>query len=172
MNGHQGFDRYFYVSYSPPPPPAGVVAAEMWLMLEDGGRYQDAAEDERHHLLVEASLRAFADRGRWMLDNEGSLRRPQELVSKDRVRSLMADYRPDRHRPALGPLTALPLENPAATSFVVVDREGSAVACTVTMNNLFGNGQIARGTGRSLASSAVSTVIASTSSSNSSEKLR
>lgn len=139
------------VHFSPPPPPAGAVAAEMWLMLEDGGRYRDAAENERHHLLAEASLRAFADRGRWMGDDEGSRLKPQELVSPDRVRSLMADYRPDRHRPAPAPLPAPRLENPAATSFVVVDREGSAVACTVTMNNLFGNGQIARGTGIFLA---------------------
>ena len=139
------------VHFSPPPPPAGAVAAEMWLMLEDDERYRDAAEDERHHLLAEASLRAFADRGRWMLDDEGSRLRPQELVSPDRVRSVMADYRPNRHRPAPTPLPAPRLENPAATSFVVVDREGSAVACSVTMNNLFGNGQIARGTGIFLA---------------------
>ena len=139
------------VHFSPPPPPAGAVAAEMWLMLEDGGRYRDAAEDERHHLLAEASLRAFADRSRWMIDDEGSHLAPQDLVSTDRVRSLMADYRPDRHRQAPGTLPVPPLENPAATSFVVVDREGSAVACSVTMNNLFGNGQIARGTGIFLA---------------------
>ena len=137
------------VHFTPPPPPAGAVAAEMWLMLEDGERYQDASEDERHHLLAEVSLRAFADRDRWMLDDEGSRLRPRELVSQDRVRSLMAGYRADRHQPV--PVPAPRLENPAATSFVVVDRDGSAVACSVTMNNLFGNGQIARGTGIFLA---------------------
>jgi len=36
---------------------------------------------------------------------------------------------------------------PASTSFVVVDRKGGAVACALTMDNLFGTGRIAPGTG-------------------------
>jgi gamma-glutamyltranspeptidase/glutathione hydrolase len=36
---------------------------------------------------------------------------------------------------------------PASTALTVVDREGGAVACAFTMNNLFGTGRIAPGTG-------------------------
>ena len=42
-----------------------------------------------------------------------------------------------------GTLPALP----ASTSFAVVDRRGAAVACALTMENLFGTGRIAPGTG-------------------------
>ncbi len=36
---------------------------------------------------------------------------------------------------------------PASTSFAVVDRRGAAVACALTMENLFGTGRVAPGTG-------------------------
>jgi gamma-glutamyltranspeptidase/glutathione hydrolase len=42
---------------------------------------------------------------------------------------------------------------PASTSFVVVDRKGGAVACSLTLNNLFGTGRVAPGTGILLAAS-------------------
>ncbi len=48
-----------------------------------------------------------------------------------------------------GTLPALP----ASTSFVVVDRKGDAVACSITMDNLFGTGRVAPGTGIVLAAS-------------------
>jgi gamma-glutamyltranspeptidase/glutathione hydrolase len=49
------------------------------------------------------------------------------------------------------PATLPPL--PASTGFVTVDPEGRAVACALTMNNLFGNGRIAPGTGVVMAAS-------------------
>ena len=52
-------------------------------------------------------------------------------------------------RSVSGSLPALP----ASTSFVVVDRKGEAVACALTMDNLFGTGRIAPGTGIMLAAS-------------------
>ncbi len=42
---------------------------------------------------------------------------------------------------------------PASTSFVVVDRHGGAVACALSMDNLFGTGRVAAGTGILLAAS-------------------
>jgi gamma-glutamyltranspeptidase / glutathione hydrolase len=45
------------------------------------------------------------------------------------------------------------LENPSAATFVAVDRDGSAAACGVTLNSLFGTGRVAGGTGVVLAAS-------------------
>ena len=137
-------------AYFPPPPAAaGSVAAQMWALLTRDDAYDDTEDGERPHLFVETALRAFADRGRWMGDDGMSRVAAGDLTSKARLDALMATYRPDRHVSAaqLDPAPVLRLENPAATSFVVLDRQGSAVACALTMNNLFGNGRVAPGTG-------------------------
>ena len=121
----------------------------MWALLTRDDGYDDSDIDERSHLFVEAALRAFADRGRWMNDDGSSRVVPGDLTSKARLNALMATFRSDRHVPAaqLDPAPVQRLENPAATSFVVLDRHGSAVTCALTMNNLFGNGRVAPGTG-------------------------
>ncbi len=51
-----------------------------------------------------------------------------------------------------GSLPALP----ASTSFATLDRDGNAVVCALSMNNLFGTGRIAAGTGVLLAASPAS----------------
>jgi gamma-glutamyltranspeptidase/glutathione hydrolase len=48
-----------------------------------------------------------------------------------------------------GTLPALP----ASTTFATLDRKGNAVVCALTMNNLFGTGRVAAGTGMLLAAS-------------------
>jgi len=44
-------------------------------------------------------------------------------------------------------------ELPASTSFVTIDKDGGAVACALTMDNLFGTGRVVPGTGIVLAAS-------------------
>ena len=52
----------------------------------------------------------------------------------------------------VAPLRALP----ASTTFATLDRDGDAVVCAVTMDNLFGTGRVAPGTGVVLAASPAS----------------
>ena len=136
------------LNFAPPPSAAGVVAAEIWLMLA-GDQYKSAKDAERAHLFAEASMRAFADRASWFADGGGAAADVKTLASEAHAKELMASFSATQHTPAgdlKPPPVAMP-ENPAATSFVVVDREGSAVACALTMNNLFGLGRVVRGTG-------------------------
>jgi len=76
-----------------------------------------------------------------------------ELASGSRLKSLMASYRSDRHVPVADANAGSvePLETPVATGFVVVDYLGRAVACTPTMNALFGTGRVVPGMGILLA---------------------
>lgn len=139
--------------FPPPPAAAGGVAAQMVAMLARGDAFEDADENGRRHLLAETAMRTFGDRGRWLGDDGLATGDPAAILAKDHVEALMDGYSDQRHTPA----ASLPhpperrVENPAATSFVVIDPDGDAVACALTMNGLFGTGRIAEGTGILLA---------------------
>jgi gamma-glutamyltranspeptidase / glutathione hydrolase len=62
-----------------------------------------------------------------------------------------ADQRLDLLAREQGAAMASQPENPSAATFVAVDRDGSAAACAVTLNSLFGTGRVAGGTGIVLA---------------------
>lgn len=139
--------------FAPPPAAAGAVAAGMWAQLAESGRYRGNDPVLRAHAVAESAMRAYADRGQWMAP-DGSSRVPTaELAAAARVSQMMAGWRDDRHTPA-AELKPPPVDRPeaaGATAFVAVDRTGSAVACAVTLNNLFGTGRVAEGTGMLLA---------------------
>jgi len=139
--------------YFPSPPAvAGVLEAQMWSMAAP--RWKDASANERPHLYAQAELRAWLDRQRWLAGDFKVSPPPPELIDKNRIKTLMASYQPGaRTLPqGLQPRSPGP-DAAAASSFVVVDRTGSAVSCTVTPYDLFGAGHVASGTGVVLAAS-------------------
>ncbi|MEE8189433.1 MAG: gamma-glutamyltransferase [Kiloniellales bacterium] len=142
-----------YVAYfAPPRATGGVVAAQLWRMLTDIESYEGNGGDWPH-LFAEASLRAHADRGGWM-QRDGSSREPlPALVDEDRLERLLADYGPERHTPAasLSPAPEEISSRAYSAGFVVGDQWSNAVACSFTMNRLFGSGRIAESTGILLA---------------------
>jgi gamma-glutamyltranspeptidase/glutathione hydrolase len=142
------------VHFSPPPASAGTVAAVMLDILANKGLYLDADGDvERLHALAEASMLSYADRSRWMLDSGETRWSTQELSDLTRLESDLRKFSFRAHMPSSS-LSHMPVrhaENPSGTSFVTVDKDGGAVACSLTMNNLFGTGRIAPGTGIVLA---------------------
>ena len=133
----------------PPPPMAGAVAGQMWAMLVGRDRFADAAAGDRDTVLADAALRAFAEADRLGLDRpEATLPGdPQAIVAQARIEPLMAGAAPRTVRPGGAPRA----ENPSAAGLIAVDADGQAVACSVTLNNLFGTGRMAEGTGIVLA---------------------
>jgi gamma-glutamyltranspeptidase / glutathione hydrolase len=135
--------------FAPPPPAGGVIAGQMWAMLVRDNRFDKAPPTDRDALLVSAAGRAFADRQRWATGSAADL---QSLVSSARVDALLGGNNnrvPSRAVAARQPA----MENPAAATFVAIDGQGTAVACAVTLNSLFGTGRVAGDTGIVLASS-------------------
>jgi gamma-glutamyltranspeptidase/glutathione hydrolase len=131
-----------------PPSPAGITAAQIWAALWRDGGWRSARGRERHHLLAEISKRAYADAGRafhskGVGDSDGPA-----LVSRPRIRQILAGYQEDRAMPVPGGTTLGPApRDQASASVVAADRHGQAVACTFTMNGLFGAVREAPGTG-------------------------
>lgn len=130
--------------FSAPPGAGGVLAAQLYVMLSE---VEDLGGEEAlpaQHLFAEASAEAYRLRATW-LNQSFSL---EQIASEDAVSSF--DFNDAQHRP-VGQLASL-VEPAGGTGFVTADETGTVVACSVTMNELFGSGRMASGTGIVLAS--------------------
>jgi len=141
------------VHFAPPPAMAGLVEAQLFSLLQLGGRYDGAGEAEKAHVVADSQMRTFADRGRWLSDTGDIVGNPDELIAPGHIEKLGQSYSEDRKTPvaAVNGRLAGRQENTSGTGFVAIDDSGGAVACAVTMNNLFGTGRIAGNTGILLA---------------------
>ena len=110
-------------AFLPPPADGGLAAAAAFRVLQGPSGSLQAAQD-----------RALAVAAAWRAQAGGQPADPAALLA------------------ASVPAASLP-PLPASTSLVTLDRDGRAVACAFTMNNLFGTGRIAPGTGVLLAAS-------------------
>jgi len=129
----------------PPPSSGGIVLAQTLAILDH--RNSDLAplvSARAHnsapyiHLLAEVFKTSFADRARWMGDPDFVDVPTRQLLDGDYLRT-MADAIDLKHtRP---PETyGTPLPDDAGTSHLcVVDARGNAVACTETINLIFGS---------------------------------
>ena len=123
------------VHTTPVPIVGGVIAGQIWAMNLDEGRVLEIDQDERPHLFAEAASRAYLDRG-------NAAARP---LSDFRAHTLMRSYRSGEHTPlVVKGIPPVDIDNPelGTTSFVAADREGSAVACTLTMGRELGAGKL------------------------------
>ena len=127
----------------------GLTTLSMWSMLIAGDRYEDANGDERPHLLAEASMRASLMRTGYAETNSGEVSEKTASFDREAAVKKMKSYQSQGHVPTadLAPDAEEHRENPSGMGVAVVDGDGSSVACNVTLNNLFGIGRIAPGTG-------------------------
>jgi len=141
--------NYKIAHFAPPAAAGGVVGAQMWSMLAQYDDFDDADETLKAHLLAEVAMRSYGDRSQWVMPTGHSKVDYKQLVSEEHINKLMSSMSEQRHQSAqtLSHAPQTTPETPSALSLVAVDRFGSAVSCNVTMNNAFGVGRIAAGTG-------------------------
>ena len=131
--------------FTPPPAAGGLVAAQLWQLLNEEAGLAEAGSSARAHQFLEAAARAFADGGNWTAADGDAGTVSAALLADDHLESLWNGHDAGRHRPA--PPAAPVAAPPYGASFVVVDRWDNAVACSFTMNGLFGAYRTAAGTG-------------------------
>ncbi len=138
----------------PPPSSGGVLLIEMLNVLEgfdlSAAGYGSA---DAWHPMIEAMKFAFAERSRWLGDPDFFHVPVARLTGRAHADSLRARIRPDAAIPwRLAGAPPARADSAKAgrghtTHLSVVDRDGNAVAATLTVNLTFGSGLVAPGTG-------------------------
>jgi gamma-glutamyltranspeptidase/glutathione hydrolase len=134
----------------PPPSSGGIAVIEMLNMLEAYDLKAMGWHSAQYtHTLVEVMRRAFADRAKFLGDTD---------FVKVPVSALVDPKYAAERRRTIDPLRAsssreegagnpAPYESPDTTHFTIVDRHGNIVTNTYTLNDSYGSGVTARGTG-------------------------
>ncbi|WP_299623652.1 gamma-glutamyltransferase [Pelagibius sp.] len=145
--------RQWQVCGMPPPTSGGVAVLQMLSFLAPFDLAAlEPASPEAIHLVAEAGRLAFADRNRFLADNDfvevplEALLDPQYL--KERAALISPERSLGKAQPGLASQQAhSPAQlNPPSTSHLsVVDQEGNAVSMTASIESAFGSRLMARG---------------------------
>ena len=126
----------------------GPQQARLWRLLAENGELEDAARDERLHVIAEASVAAHASFARAAAQPGADLDNLDE-AALERLDQAFRAFDPNRARPVAAWLDGVaPIPSEASgTSLVAVDRTGGAAACGFTLYRPFGAARLLPGIG-------------------------
>jgi gamma-glutamyltranspeptidase/glutathione hydrolase len=134
----------------PPPSSGGIAMIEMLHMLEHYDIAATGWQSAKYlHLLTEVMRRAFADRAKFLGDPDFVKMPVSALTSAGfaEERRKTIDLEHASKYPDIGPGDPAPWESSNTTHFSIVDADGNMVSNTYTLNDWFGSGVTAKGTG-------------------------
>lgn len=146
---HGTYRGYDIISIAPPSS-GGIVMLEILNMLEAydlrSMKYNSAV---KYHVVAEAMRRAFADRAEFMGDPDFVDVPTEKLIDKKyaEARRAMIDMTKASTSVEISHGDPSLNEPTETTHFTIVDKDGTAVANTYTLNDLFGSKVTAKGTG-------------------------
>jgi gamma-glutamyltranspeptidase/glutathione hydrolase len=140
--------RGIRITAAPPPSSGGVALLEALNVLSAFDLAQ-AEPVAAKHLIIEAERRAYRDRAIYLGDPDFIDIPVKRLTSPDYAAGLAVAIRPDRVMPSqnLADAAAPPAQGDNTTHFSILDRQGNQVAATLSINQSFGSGFVAAGTG-------------------------
>ncbi len=130
--------RGYTIYTMPPPSGGGVTLAEILNVMEGYAPLPPFGSAELMHLQTEAMRRAYTDRNALLGDPDFVQMPLERLLSKQYAGSLRTEIDP-LHATPPATVSGGRSEGTETTHFSIVDAEGSAVACTTTLNNDFGS---------------------------------
>jgi gamma-glutamyltranspeptidase/glutathione hydrolase len=147
---------YDYETWTMPPPSSGgAVITEVLNAVERFSQLNPDLGQQTGswpHFLVEVMKHAFADRalglGDWDIDPDSAVHRAISRMTDSATATLIIDnFRPERTYPPEHYGTAALADDHGTSHYCVIDAEGRAVACTETINYVFGSYVMLPGTG-------------------------
>ncbi|HET9029937.1 MAG TPA: gamma-glutamyltransferase [Candidatus Aquilonibacter sp.] len=136
---------------APPPSSGGVTMCEILNIVSPYPFAQWGWHSVREaHYLAEAERRAYADRNAYLGDPSFVKNPIGQLLDPAYAAALRASIDPARATPSKDVKPGLHVavhENDDTTHYSIVDKDGNAVAVTYTINDWFGAGVVAPGTG-------------------------
>ena len=142
--------RGYEVITMPPPSSGGVALIEMLNMLEPMDLKGMGWHSSKYvHTVVEVMRRAFADRAQFLGDTDFVKVPVNGLISRQyaeqRAKSIDPAKATSSREIAAG--DPAPYESSETTHFTIVDDQGNVITNTYTLNDSFGSGVVAKGTG-------------------------
>jgi gamma-glutamyltranspeptidase/glutathione hydrolase len=145
--------RGYTIFSAPPPSSGGVTLCEILQILEGYDLHAMGFHSATEvHVLAEAMRHAYIDRNNRLGDPDFIENPVAELVSPAHAAEVRAAIAPEQATPTSAlkipeAAKALPHEGQQTTQYSVVDAAGNAASVTYTLNNWFGAGKVAPGTG-------------------------
>lgn len=134
----------------PPPSSGGVVMLNVLNILEgyDIAKMQHNSA-AKYHLLTEASRRAFADRAEYMADPDFADVPFAKLIDKNYAATRRATIDPKKASKSSDVKfgEVIGSESMDTTHYTVIDKDGTVVSNTYTINDLYGSRVTIKGTG-------------------------
>jgi gamma-glutamyltranspeptidase/glutathione hydrolase len=134
----------------PPPSSGGIALIEMLNMLEAYDlKAMGWGSAQYTHTMVEVMRRAFADRAEFLGDTDFVKVPVSALTNAKYAAERRATIDPAHASKSLEAKAGnpIPYESPETTHFTVIDGDGNVVSSTYTLNDSYGSGVTAKGTG-------------------------